>query len=194
MTTIRPATADDAKTIAEIHVQAWRETYAGLLPKTLLDSLSIERRAGWWRGLLDGTNNPGRTVVFIAVGENDQAVGFGSCGRQRDPELDAAGFDAEVETIYLLDKVKRLGIGRQLMTSLVAAMMNEGYRGAALWVLQENDPARRFYEALGAAIVGEREERPSNDLVMHEVAYGWPDLDLLQSLARRDAYTPNRSR
>ncbi|MGI9506339.1 MAG: GNAT family N-acetyltransferase, partial [Geminicoccaceae bacterium] len=186
-TTIRPATADDAESIAEIHVRAWRETYAGLLPKALLDGLSVERRVAWWRGLLDGTNNPSRTAVFIAVGENDQAVGFGSCGRQRDPELDAAGFDAEVETIYLLDKVKRLGTGRQLMTTLAAAMLTEGYRGAALWVLRENDSARRFYEALGAAIVGEREEWRSDDFVMREVAYGWPDLDVLQSLARPNA-------
>ena len=152
----------------------------------MLDGLSIERRTTSWRGLLDGTNNPGRTAVFIAVDENDQALGFGSCGRQRDPELDAAGFDAEVETIYLLDSAKRQGVGRRLMMTMAAAMLTQGYRGAAVWVLRENDPARRFYEALGAAIAGEREERRRDDLIMHEVAYGWPDLDMLQTLSRRD--------
>ncbi len=172
----------DAQAIAEIHVQAWRETYAGLLPKTLLDGLSVERRAAWWRGLLDGTNNPGGTAAFIAIDAHDDAVGFSSFGRQRDAELGAAGFDGEFETIYLLDRAKRQGIGRRLMTTMAVAMLTDGYCGAALWVLRENDPARRFYEAMGAAIVGEREERPSDDLVMQEIAYGWPDLSSLSAL------------
>lgn len=184
MTTIgiRPATNDDAQTIAEIHVRAWRETYAGLLPKTLLDGLSIERRAAWWRGLLDGTNNPGGTAAFVAVDARDDTVGFSSFGRQRDDELGAVGFDGEFETIYLLDHAKRRGIGRRLMTTMAVAMLTGGYCGAALWVLWENDPARRFYEALGAAIVGERDERRGDELVMREIAYGWPDLSSLSAL------------
>ncbi len=179
---VRPAIVDDAQAIAEIHVQAWRETYAGLLPKSLLDGLSVERRAAWWGGLLDGTNNPGGTMAFIAVDARDDAVGFSSFGRQRDAELGAAGFDGEFEAIYLLDRSKRRGIGRRLIATMAVAMLTRGYRGAALWVLRENDPARRFYEALGAAIVGEREERRSGDVVMQEIAYGWPDLSSLSAL------------
>jgi ribosomal protein S18 acetylase RimI-like enzyme len=184
MTTIviKPASYDDARTIAEIHVRAWRETYAGLLPKALLDGLSVERRVVWWRGLLDGTNNPGDTTAYIATDRHDNAVGFGSFGRQRDTELGAAGFDGEFETIYLLNDAKRQGIGRRLMITMAVAMVDAGYRGAALWVLRENDPARRFYETLGATIVGEREERRSDGLVMHEVAYGWPNLGTLSTL------------
>ncbi len=179
---VRPAIVDDAQAIAEIHVQAWRETYAGLLPKTLLDGLSVERRAAWWRGLLDGTSNPGGRAVFVAVDTHGDAVGFSSFGRQREAELEAAGFDGEFETIYLLDSAKRQGIGRRLMITMAAAMLTDGYCGGALWVLRENAPARRFYEAIGAAIVGEREERRSDDLVMREIAYGWPDLSSLSVL------------
>jgi ribosomal protein S18 acetylase RimI-like enzyme len=60
-------------------------------------------------------------------------------------------------------------------------------RAAALWVLRDNQPARRFYEALGAKVVGQRVEtvderigeRSRTQDVLHEVAYGWPDLSLL---------------
>jgi hypothetical protein len=61
-------------------------------------------------------------------------------------------------------------------------------RGAALWVLRDNEPARRFYEVLGAKLVGQRVEtvdefvsgeRVGATDVLHEVAYGWPDLSVL---------------
>lgn len=188
---IRPATVDDTEAIAEIHVQAWRETYAGLLPKALLDGLSVERRAGWWRGLLDGTASS-KNAVFVAVDGKDHAIGFGSYGQQRDAELHAAGFDGEFETIYLLDAAKRQGIGWRLMTTMAAAMLTEAYHGGALWVLRENDPSRRFYEALGGVIVGEREEHRRDNLVFEEVAYGWPDLSSLQALSRSRVSAPKR--
>ena len=180
---IKQATYEDAQTIAEIHVRAWRQTYAGLLPKNLLDGLSVKRRVASWRDLLDGTNNPGGTTVFITTDTKGEVAGFGSFGRQRDDELKAKGFDGEFETIYLLDGAKRQGIGRRLMMTMAVSMLDAGYRGAALWVLRENDPARRFYEAMGGVIVGEREERRS-DLVLHEVAYGWPDLGSLSTRRR----------
>lgn len=175
MTVIRPAISDDAEMIAEIHVQAWRETYAGLLPKSLLDGLSVEQRMTWWRTVLDELVTPQR-AVYLATDDQARTIGFGSYGPQRDPKLDAAGYGGEFEAIYLLDEAKRQGIGRQLMKTMAAAMLAGGYQGAALWVLRENDPARWFYEALGAAIIGKREERRSDALVLHEVAYGWRSL------------------
>jgi hypothetical protein len=46
------------------------------------------------------------------------------------------------------------------------------------WVFAENGGARRFYEALGGEIVGERAPGPSADALI-EVAYGWQHLNLL---------------
>jgi hypothetical protein len=54
-------------------------------------------------------------------------------------------------------------------------------------VLRDNEPARRFYEALGAAVAGQRIERVDAHIgerarapdVLYEVAYGWPDLSVL---------------
>jgi hypothetical protein len=39
---IRVATPDDAPALAVMHVDSWRETYAGILPDKILSSLSID--------------------------------------------------------------------------------------------------------------------------------------------------------
>ncbi len=38
---IRPATLEDATAIAAIHVQSWRETYAGIMPEEVIGRLSV---------------------------------------------------------------------------------------------------------------------------------------------------------
>lgn len=50
---IRQGKAEDALGIAITHVRAWQSTYKGLLPNAYLDSLSIEDRAEYWKGILE---------------------------------------------------------------------------------------------------------------------------------------------
>lgn len=57
--------------------------------------------------------------------------------------------DAEIYAIYLLDAVKRQGIGRRLLRGVFDHLAAQGFASACLWVLTENTAARRFYEALG---------------------------------------------
>ena len=40
--TVRDATVDDARAIAEVHVASWRWAYRGQLPDDLLDGLSVD--------------------------------------------------------------------------------------------------------------------------------------------------------
>jgi hypothetical protein len=50
---IRKATADDAKGIARVHVDAWKSTYRGLVSDEYLDSLSYESREQMWAKVID---------------------------------------------------------------------------------------------------------------------------------------------
>ena len=68
-----PTTADIAG-LARVHVQSWRETYAGIVPQAFLDGLNLESREGQWRRTLEVGN-----AVFVAE-DQDQIVGFASCG------------------------------------------------------------------------------------------------------------------
>ncbi|MPZ55815.1 MAG: GNAT family N-acetyltransferase [Rhizobiales bacterium] len=136
---IRPATTANVERIAIIHVQAWRETYRGLLPDAMLARLSIEQRMRAWSDIE-------RAPAIIVAEEGGVVVGFGSASMARDPLL---GTDGEVTSIYLLDQHKRHGIGRRFFAHLLTQLAERGCTSAGLWVLDTNMGARRFYEAIG---------------------------------------------
>lgn len=46
------ANLHDAKEIARVHVDSWRETYEGIMPKEVLDKKSYEKRGALWKQIL----------------------------------------------------------------------------------------------------------------------------------------------
>ena len=170
------ATPADAPDIGEVHALAWRETYQGLLPTALVERHTVKTRAAVWNRRLPGAAMSGLHVVLAKSGE--RVVGFGSGGPQRSGDLLAKDYDAEIEAVYVRADAQGVGVGRSLMQWLAGRLIADGFHGVSLWVLDNNMRARRFYEALGGQVVGEREEaRPEARL--REVAYGWSTIRAL---------------
>jgi len=141
---IRPATEADVPAVAEIHVEDWRWAYRGLVPRELLDSLSVERRAEMWsRGL--ARKRPG-WELFVAdrAGTVIGFVGCGPCGDE-----DAGVRTGEVYAIYLRPDVVGMGVGRALFSRAMEHLWEFGFHRATLWVLADNARTRRFYEIAG---------------------------------------------
>jgi GNAT superfamily N-acetyltransferase len=175
---VRAARLADSGRIGEIHVAAWREAYAELMPPARLAALDVAERSAQWRGQLAAG-----TARGIAVAEMDGAiVGFASCTRQRAVELAAAGYSGEVAAIYVLRAAQRRGAGRLLIQAMARRLIAEGDRSMALWVLTANAPARRFYERLGGDVVAERSDKGDDEL-----AYGWRNLTTLLGPALKGA-------
>ena len=130
-----------------------------------------------WSAVLSDPATFGGMTIFVAESEGE-IVGFGACGSQRDEALKREGFDGEVGAIYVLRSHQRAGVGNSLMSLMSRKLLDEGRRAAALWVLRENVSARTFYERLGGAVVGERNDEESGAMLA-EVAYGWSDLSAL---------------
>jgi ribosomal protein S18 acetylase RimI-like enzyme len=171
---LRRAEPGDAAAIAEVHVTSWRESYKGLVSDAELASLSVERRAAVWRDMLAHPDQHEDLSAYVAVDKNERVVGFAACGRQRSEEL-RTRFPGEFQAIYLLDTVKRGGVGRHLMRTMADDLASRGCAGAALWVLRDNFGARSFYERLGGDVICEKiDPRPTGPVV--EVAYGWTTL------------------
>lgn len=169
---IRSAEQSEASQIAEVHVNSWRTTYAGVVPDSYLADLSVAQRTVSWERQLDESNTD--THVFVAENESGQIVGFVSGGPKRAKHMN---YDSEIYAIYLLKEYQRQGIGERLITSMVGFLKKQGYGSMYLWALEDNH-YRSFYEKLGGIPAG-REETQIHGKILHEIAYGWSNFTLL---------------
>lgn len=170
MAVIRPATPSDAAGIARVHVESWRTTYASIIAEEVLQALSAERREPMWRRIISQAEG----FMFVAE-EDGEIVGFVHGADEREGNLDYTG---EVTAIYLLKQAQGRGLGQGLMQAAAREPSRRGHLSMLLWVLKDNTPARRFYEALGGQCLREKTiEIGAQTLI--EVAYGWQDLNTL---------------
>jgi phosphoribosylanthranilate isomerase len=166
---LRRATSEDADALARVHVQAWREAYAGQIPDAVLSGLDVAKRATMWRAAM------ARTVQMQLAILDGEIVGFGASRAQPDPSLPFAG---EISAIYVLRKAQRRGLGRVLMAAMARDLVEQGLPSASLWVLETNTSAQQFYQALGGREVTRREQQ-RDGFSSVGVAYGWDDLTAL---------------
>ncbi len=160
----RPATQADVLSVARVHVDAWRETYARLIPQEVLDNLSEDERAAMWRRAL-GEGSAPSLLVYEHEGD---VVGFTAVGPERENH---AHYTGELYAIYLLREFHGRGYGRALFRAAMRSLKAAGHDAMRLWVLEDN-PTRGFYEHLG----GELHERKTITMMgatLTEVAYGW---------------------
>ncbi len=80
MPAIREARRGDCDAIGAVHVAAWRETYAGLLPEATLAGLSPQGRADMWRRWCDA-GDPDR--LLLVAGDAEGLSAFAACRRPR---------------------------------------------------------------------------------------------------------------
>lgn len=165
--TLRPAIPGDADAIAEVHCQAWRETYMGILPEDMIDGLTdSEAQARWQRDIADADV---AVLVAEAGGRDGAIVGFVSAKPSDEPE---AGFDGILDTLYLLKAGQGTGLGRRLTAAAAAELHGRGFKEMGV-VVHADNPALGFYEAMGGRRVMERTRRHRGHLCS-EVLLSWP--------------------
>jgi GNAT superfamily N-acetyltransferase len=166
---IRPAIPDDALAIARIHVDAWRNTYCGLVPGALLDCLSIERREQQWCRWLRQSELD-TTCTFVAQLDDSRVAGFASGGLNHGDDWDYAG---ELLTLYVADPFQRRGVGRALLGAVTQQLAQLGIHSIIVWSLQ-NKSAHSFYTSLGGVRLREQAFLMEGHR-LYEVGYGWKD-------------------
>lgn len=165
---IRDAVEADVEGIAKAHVQGWRESYKEFLTPEALAGLSVDERMQMWQRAL--AEPEPRARLLVAEADDGQIVGFIRGGPIRGKGAELLGAEAEIFAIYLLDKIKRQGIGRRLMRGVFDHLAAHGLRSVGLWVLRDNLPARRFYESLGGTS-GPEQSFDLRGQMVTEVAY-----------------------
>ena len=150
MITIREAVLDDVPAIARAHVQADWDTYSALFGAQAyaLEPADSERR--WLRAIGDGD-------ILLVASDGIEIVGLGHARGDR------------IGALYLLRSHQRRGIGKALLTRLLASLKALGVTEARLDVVAVNDDAIAFYRTQGAYPVGRSVNRDargdSEDLV-----------------------------
>jgi ribosomal protein S18 acetylase RimI-like enzyme len=165
---IRDAVEADVEGIARAHVQGWRESYKSFLTPEALAGLTVEERMKMWQRAL--AEPEPRARLLVAETDDGEIVGFIRGGPIRGKGADLLGTEAEIFAMYLLDKVKRQGIGRTLIAGVFDHLAAHGICSVGLWVLKENLGARRFYEALGGQ-PGPEQSFDVRGQMLTEVAY-----------------------
>jgi ribosomal protein S18 acetylase RimI-like enzyme len=162
---IRPATVDDARAIAEIHVRTWQAAYPGIVPAEYLASLSVDKHEAMWRESVV----TGRPELLVAM-EGDEMLGWVAFGPSRDDG--AAPDDAEIWAIYVGASHWGRGVGRALWRHLEARLRGDHFKTVCLWAFPENVRATRFYESLGfAADVKSAKQFRLGDALLNEIRY-----------------------
>jgi ribosomal protein S18 acetylase RimI-like enzyme len=157
---VRRARLEDARAIARVHAETWREAYEHVFGAERLASVTIDARLAQWERILAA----GQSDVFVAAA--DGIVGFVSTGDSRDADA-----EAELFAIYVLPAAWGTGAGTALMRAGLEAMRLRASGDAVLWVLDDNPRARRFYEREGWTLDGERKEDEYLGLRVAEVRY-----------------------
>lgn len=145
---IRRAQESDALSLAKVHVDSWHAAYRGLVLDSFLQGFTYQRKTEHFRQFL--ATNSGETYL---VEENGNVMGFLTLGACRDSDLDADR-TGEIWGIYISPAHWRKGLGKSLLEKAQSLLKSRGYKEAVLWVLEGNQQARRFYEAMGFRLDG----------------------------------------
>lgn len=157
---IRIASLKDALSIAEVHVQGWKETYTGIIKQEILDELKILDKELLWKEIAKSPDHK----LFVYT-ENGAVKGF------LDGYLNPENNIAEIMAFYLLKEVQKQGMGRELFQKFYQCALNQEYGFIRLEVFNKN-PSRFFYEKMGAKIIGET-ELPEFGFEITELLYQW---------------------
>ena len=190
--TIRPATPNDAQSIARIRVQGWRFAYQGLISQDYLDSLSVAEDTERMRGYLSQfpQNSPPRRSEFVQGSGDGEKQSFmlavrgnavlGFCRFSATPDkIDRADratpgetMNGRLHALYIDPDSLGQSIGHTLMNHALSTFAAWGCERATLWVLEGNSRAISFYERQGWRCTGATKVDQSFGpcLVEHEMA------------------------
>ncbi|MGW1029996.1 N-acetyltransferase family protein [Streptomyces sp. NPDC002577] len=166
MLRVQETTGADIDAVSAIRVRGWQAAYAGIVPHSYLDGMTVEddarERRAWFR------RSPGRVLNLIAIDDHAGTVGWACLGPYRG---DAPPGTGEVYALYIRPDLTGNGIGTVLINMLHSHATDQQFDTMMLWVLQDNLRARRFYESLGYTADGATQSDTYGDTVLTEVRY-----------------------
>ena len=146
-------------------MRAWQSAYRGVMPDDYLDGLQAQDHASRWREHLIAPSSD--ALLLVAADEQERVVGFASLG----PAFDAPSDVGQLYAINLDPDVWGRGFGRALLNFATDRLRELGYVEAVLWVVPDNQRARRLYESEGWSDDDLRRDDEVFGVVVSEMRY-----------------------
>ena len=168
---LRPAQPPDARAIARVHVRAWQQGYAGILPASYLNQLRPEDRAEKYDLSHADPSHPHTIVATDAdIASQTETSSLGNIARHSaDPKGQSAGgliqdkilgfattapshesdlpHHGELTALYVDPDSWGRGIGVALVSAARAHLVSLSLRHAYLFTLVDNLRAQHFYKS-----------------------------------------------
>ncbi|MFN2469880.1 MAG: N-acetyltransferase family protein [Gaiellaceae bacterium] len=128
---IRPARPDHAETLFAIQRTTSLGAFAHIFPPDAHPFPDAEIRAVWVARLADPE------VTTLVAEEEGHAVGYVAFRRE------------SLDSLFVLPEAQGAGVGAALHDEVLERERQSGRGVCRLWVLEQNEQARRFYERRG---------------------------------------------
>ena len=159
MTVIRAGSAADAAQVAAVQREGWFAAYQDIIAPEVIDRVTTPDDGARVRQSF--RTRPWQRMLVALDPGTSEIVGYASFGPETDV-LDApwphpltadgeSGQAAELYALYVRPAWWSTGTGRALMERVLARTARAGFDAIVLWVLRDNQRARRFYERAGFA-------------------------------------------
>jgi GNAT superfamily N-acetyltransferase len=155
--------------LAFVRVTTWRTAYAGIVPEDYLRQLDLIAEARRWSEGLAALAETSRCAYIAVEQPGGRVVGYCIAGPERTGDKD---YPAELYALYVLPERQGRGLGQALVKTAAAWLLAQGYERMVIYVLRDNHPARRFYEAIGGTAAREKQVEIGG-APLAEVGYGY---------------------
>ena len=187
---IRAAYEADASAMGRIMVETFLTAHRDQMPAEAWAKRAQEwtpevSAQGWASALREiAAGNRLHECIYVAVDEGGEVIGLamgGPAGVDDRPQIGA------VYSLYVHMSYQGRGVGRRLVQAVAANLAQQGMTALRIGCLAANAPARRFYEAIGGRLAGER-LFDEEGIMLPEVVYEWANIETLVAIERgRDA-------
>lgn len=164
---VREAAPEDGMAMGAVHVVAWRAAYRGVMADSYLDGLAATTFGlRWEASLREGTTE---STVLVALSD-DRVVAICAVGnfRGRAERSEPTG---ELWMLNADPSAFGTGAATALHAAALQTLVDQGHRSAALWVVDRNPRARRFYEREGWHADSVQRTDEVGGSPIHEVRY-----------------------
>lgn len=129
--------SDDRIAISKVYEESWKYAYKGIVPQDYLDNIP----EGQWMSHIEQADR--KNLVMV---QNGKIIGTSGFGKSRIEEMNGFG---EIISLYFLPEYMGKRYDRLLLQAVVHELGEMGFNKVFLWVLEENQNARHFYEKCG---------------------------------------------